>query len=147
MMRSRVAGVALVFLTAVGVALDVSAGRPAAAAEESEVYKSVYAGWKWWHVYCYRCHGMNAIGGSGLGPNLLDPNEKFAQAEFLKKVQLGNPDKGMQAWNKLLDDMQILQLYAYVTARADKVLPPGRPDEIGPNGGPWSPPEGWPKKK
>ena len=147
MRGSRVAGIAFVLLAASGVALDLSASRPALAAEESEVYKNVYAGWKWWHVYCYRCHGMNAIGGGGLGPNLLDPNEKFTQAEFLKKVQQGVPDKGMQAWDKLLDDKQILQLYDYVQARFDKVLPPGRPDEIGPNGGPWSPPEGWPKRK
>jgi hypothetical protein len=53
----------------------------------------------------------------------------------------------MQAWDKLLDDKQITQLYAYVRARADKVLPPGRPDEVGPHAGPWIPPEGWPKEK
>ena len=38
----------------------------------------------------------------------------------------------MQAWDKLLDEKQIAQLYLYVRARADKVLPPGRPDEVGP---------------
>ena len=54
-------------------------------------------------------------------------------------MQIGNPDKGMQAWDKLLDDKQILQLYDYVRRRADKVLPPGRPDEVGPNGGLWVP--------
>ena len=53
----------------------------------------------------------------------------------------------MQAWDKLLDDKQITQLYYYVTARADKVLPPGRPDEVGPNGGRWVPPQGWPKAR
>jgi hypothetical protein len=75
------------------------------------------------------------------------PTEKFNLKEFLKKVREGSPDKGMQAWDKLLDDKQITQLYAYVRARADKVLPPGRPDEVGPNAGPWVPPEGWPKEK
>jgi mono/diheme cytochrome c family protein len=36
---------------------------PAAAAQASaEIYKDVYNGWKWWHVYCYRCHGTNAVG-------------------------------------------------------------------------------------
>ena len=70
-----------------------------------------------------------------------------ALPEFLKKVRNGNPDKGMQAWNKLLDDNQITQLYNYVRARADGVLPPGRPDEVGPNGSPWVPPDGWPKTK
>src|SRR5437868_14290316 len=27
------------------------------------VSDSIYQGWKWWHVYCYRCHGEDAIGG------------------------------------------------------------------------------------
>jgi mono/diheme cytochrome c family protein len=62
-------------------------------------------------------------------------------------VRNGSADKAMQAWDKLLDDKQIAQIYIYVRARADKVLPPGRPDEVGPNGGPWIPPEGWPKRK
>ena len=34
-------------------------------------------------------------------------------------------------------------LNARANPRADKVLPPGRPDEVGPNGGQWIPPEGW----
>jgi hypothetical protein len=49
----------------------------------------------------------------------------------------------MQAWDKLLDDKQIGQVFDYVRARADKVLPPGRPDEVGPKGGPWVPPASW----
>jgi len=118
----------------------------ATAQDTSEVYQNVYAGWKWWHVYCYRCHGQNAVG-STLGPSLIDPNNKLALPEFLKKVREGNPEKGMQAWSKLLDDKQITELYHYVRARADNVLPPGRPDEIGPNGGPWVPPADWPKKR
>src|SRR2546422_8418532 len=27
------------------------------------VSDSVYQGWKWFHVYCFRCHGEDAIGG------------------------------------------------------------------------------------
>ena len=129
----------------VAVILAVAAlfGMVAADAQEtSETYKSVYAGWKWWHVYCYRCHGQDAVG-STLGPSLIDPNAKMPLATFLRKVKVGNPDKGMQAWDKLLDEKQITQLYDYVRARADKVLPPGRPDEVGPNGGLWVPPPGW----
>ena len=90
----------------------------------------------------YRCHGTDAVG-TTLAPNLTDPNAKMPLAEFLKTVKNGNPDKGMQAWDKLLDEKQITQLYDYVRARADKVLPPGRPDEVGPNGGLWVPPAGW----
>jgi mono/diheme cytochrome c family protein len=89
---------------------------------------------------------MNAVGGN-LAPNLIDPNEKMPLPQFLMIVRNGSADKAMQAWDKLLDDKQIAQIYIYVRARADKVLPPGRPDEVGPNGGPWIPPEGWPKRK
>ena len=45
----------------------------------------------------------------------------------------------MAGWDKLLDAKQMGQLYVYVRARADKVLPPGRPDEVGPNKGKWEP--------
>ncbi len=120
--------------------------KPAAAQGSSEVYKDVYNGWKWWHVYCYRCHGTNAVG-AVTAPNLTDPNAKLPLKEFLSTVRNGSLDGGMQAWNKLLDDRQITQIYYYVIARTDKVLPPGRPDEVGPKGGPWVPPKGWPRLK
>ena len=69
-----------------------------------------------------------------------------SRAEFLKIVRKGIPDKGMQAWDKLLDNKQINQIQLYVRARTDKVLPPGRADEVGPNQGAWVPPDGWPRR-
>ena len=145
-MRSRILKSALLALTAtIGLSVPGSP-RAAAAQDASEIYKDVYNGWKWWHVYCYRCHGQNAVGGA-LAPNLTDPNEKLSPSDFLTLVRTGNPEKGMQAWDKLLDDKQITQIYIYVRARADKVLPSGRPDEVGPKGGPWVPPQGWTGKK
>jgi mono/diheme cytochrome c family protein len=117
----------------------------AQAAAPDSTYKDVYDGWKWWHVYCYRCHGVDAVGTTN-APTLIDPNAKLTAAQFLKIVRSGIPDKGMQAWDKLLDNKQIGQIHLYVRARADKVLPPGRPDEVGPNKGPWLPPAGWPKR-
>lgn len=116
-----------------------------APAADPDVYRDVYNGWKWWHVYCYRCHGVDAVGTTN-APNLTDPNFRHTPAEFLKIVKTGVPETAMQSWSKLLDDKQIRQIQLYVRARADKVLPPGRPDEIGPNAGPWSPPPGWPRK-
>jgi mono/diheme cytochrome c family protein len=116
-----------------------------AADAASSTYQDVYNGWKWWHVYCFRCHGTDAIG-TTMAPNLIDANEKLTRAQFLKIVRDGVPDKGMQAWDKLLDAKQIGQLYVYVRARADKVLPPGRPDEVGPNKGLWVAPKGWAAK-
>ena len=111
----------------------------------STTYKDVYDGWKWWHVYCYRCHGTNAVATS-LAPDLIDPARKLTSAQFLKVVREGVPDKGMQGWDQLLDEKQIGQIHLYVQARTDKVLPPGRPDEVGPNGGQWVPPNGWPRR-
>jgi cytochrome c len=142
----------LALLMCIAPGLTTIEGRQAAPASQAasgasaEVYKNVYNGWKWWHVYCYRCHGMNAVGGN-LAPNLIDPNEKIALKDFLFIVRNGSADGQMQAWDKLLDDKQITQLYYYVMARKDKILPPGRPDEIGPKGGAWVPPNGWPKLK
>ena len=111
--------------------------KPTAAASPDATYKGVYEGWKWWHVYCYRCHGTDAIATS-TAPSLLG-DEKLSRAAFVRVVRDGVKDKGMQAWDKLLDPKQIGQLYVYVRARADKVLPPGRPDEVGANNGKWDP--------
>ena len=144
--RSLLTATVAVFLaTAAGAVWDGNGFQPGSivtAQASSETYKNVYDGWKWWHVYCYRCHGTDA-NGTPNAPNLTDPNEKLSRADFLKIVRDGVPDQGMQAWNKLLDNKQIGQIHVYVRARADKVLPPGRPDEVGPNGGPWVPPAGW----
>ena len=63
----------------------------AAPAEQKspDVYQTVYNGWKWWHVYCFRCHGTNAIA-TTLAPDLIDPNEKLTLKEFLQVVQNGS---------------------------------------------------------
>jgi len=147
-MKFRILGMALLAMLAIAAMKGPSELRssPVAVQNKADIYKDVYNGWKWWHVYCYRCHGMNAVGGN-LAPNLIDPNEKMTLPQFLTIVRNGSDDKAMQAWDKLLDDKQITQIYTYVRARADKVLPPGRPDEVGPKGGPWVPPDGWPKQK
>ena len=110
--------------------------------DASAVYKRVYNGWKWWHVYCSRCHGEHALG-SSLAPNLREPLLPYE--EFLRVARDGTPEKGMPAWNQLLDDEQITDIYVYVRARSENVLPPGRPDEVGPNGGGWIPPADWPE--
>ena len=118
--------------------------RAAQAAPAADLDADVYNGWKWWHVYCYRCHGTDAVGTTN-APSLIDTNEKLSRAAFIKVVREGVKDKGMAAWDKLLDAKQMGQLYVYVRARADKVLPPGRPDEVGPNKGKWEPADWTPK--
>jgi mono/diheme cytochrome c family protein len=145
-MKARILKLSLIALAAMAGLSELRSSPTTAVQNKADIYKDVYNGWKWWHVYCYRCHGMNAVGGN-LAPNLIDPNEKMPLPQFLMIVRNGSADKAMQAWDKLLDDKQITQIYTYVRARADKVLPPGRPDEVGPNGGPWIPPNGWPRQK
>jgi mono/diheme cytochrome c family protein len=143
--RTMIATAGVLFL-AITIDVVVESPRTTAVAQaSSDTYKDVYDGWKWWHVYCYRCHGVDAVGTTN-APNLTDPNAKLTPAQFLKIVRSGIPDKGMQAWDKLLDNKQIGQIHLYVRARTDKVLPPGRPDEVGPDKGPWVPPAGWPKR-
>lgn len=125
-------------------AAQAPAASPAAPAASagSAAYKGVYNGWKWWHVYCFRCHGTDALA-TTLAPDLIDPGRRLTRAAFLKVVRTGAPDKGMQAWDKLLSAEQIGDLFTYVRARSEKILPPGRPDEVGPDGGAWVPPAGW----
>ena len=118
----------------------------AGTAAATETYAAVYNGWKWWHVYCYRCHGVNADNAT-LAPNLLEENHHLARQVFLRKVRVGNDAEGMPGWESLLNAKQMNDLFVYVRARADKVLPPGRPDEVGPpSGKPWNPPAGWAPK-
>jgi mono/diheme cytochrome c family protein len=147
----RILGTATVCFLAVlawaGAAAPLRAAPPAqasaaAAPSPSDIYADVYAGWRWWHVYCYRCHGTDALG-TTTAPSLIEGTQKLARGPFIRVVRDGVKDKGMQAWDKLLDAKQMGQLYVYVRARADKVLPPGRPDEVGPNKGKWEPPAGW----
>ena len=88
-----------------------------------------YQGWKWFHVYCFRCHGIDAMG-SDLAPNLrksLSSEGLVTHEVFLKTVREGRQEKGMQSWKALLDDPQIEQLYLYIRARSDGRLAPGRP--------------------
>lgn len=93
---------------------------------------SIYQGWKWWHVYCYRCHGEDAIGGiNPAAPDLRwalsSSGAAFPRDSFVHTALNGRPAKGMPAWNVLLDTTAIQSLYLYVKARSDGWLKPGRP--------------------
>ena len=88
-----------------------------------------YQGWKWFHVYCFRCHGVDAMG-SDLAPNLrksVSSEGLVTHEVFVKTVLEGRQEKGMQSWKELLDPKQVEELYAYVKARSEERLVPGRP--------------------
>lgn len=103
------------------------AASPAATAA-APVSRDVYQGWKWYHVYCYRCHGTDANAGV-LAPDLKGSVKVLSKEDFFKTVQDGRLPKGMPAWGKLLEDKQVGEVYAYLRARSDGTLKEGRPDE------------------
>jgi Predicted membrane protein len=88
-----------------------------------------YDGWKFFHVYCYRCHGTDAMG-SDIAPNLrhsVGPEGSVTHEVFIHTVMEGRLPKGMPSWKTLLDSAQIEHLYRYVKARSNGSLVPGRP--------------------
>jgi hypothetical protein len=109
---------------------------------QDELYGRIYNGWKWFHVYCFRCHGVDAAG-SDIAPNLRESIKAIPYPEFHNLVREGRPARGMQSWKALLDNKQITDIFYYVQARSDRVLTPGRPDEVGKGGGEWIPPLEW----
>jgi len=99
------------------------------------VSDSIYQGWKWWHVYCYRCHGEDAIG--GINPAAPDlrwalsaTGANFPRDSFVNTALNGRVAKGMPSWKVLLDTSAIAELYLYVKARTDGWLKPGRPHRV-----------------
>jgi mono/diheme cytochrome c family protein len=93
---------------------------------------SIYQGWKWFHVYCFRCHGEDAIGGvNPAAPDLRwalnSTGGSLPRDSFVTTALNGRPAKGMPAWKQMLDTSAIQELYQYVKARSDGWLKPGRP--------------------
>ena len=128
---------------AVVIASSPSASRTAWAVAASRdtvrdsllVSDSVYQGWKWFAVYCFRCHGEDAM--RPILPTAPDlrwavsaAGANFPRDSFVHTALNGRPDKGMPAWKVLLDTTAIQELYVYVKARSDGWLKPGRPHRL-----------------
>ncbi|HYU89592.1 MAG TPA: quinoprotein dehydrogenase-associated putative ABC transporter substrate-binding protein [Gemmatimonadales bacterium] len=99
------------------------------------VSDSVYQGWKWFAVYCFRCHGEDAM--HPILPTAPDlrwavspTGANFPRDSFVNTALNGRLDKGMPAWKVLLDTTAIQELYVYVKARSDGWLKPGRPHRL-----------------
>ncbi|MDQ2929230.1 MAG: cytochrome c [Gemmatimonadota bacterium] len=92
-----------------------------------------YQGWKMFAVYCYRCHGVDAMGG-GIAPNLrqsVSSEGRVTHDVFIPTVTYGRTALGMPAWRELLSPEQIEDLWLYITARSTNRLYPGRPHMAG----------------
>lgn len=98
-----------------------------AAQDTPVVTQNQYDGWKWLMVHCARCHGETG-GGSTIGPSLLDAVEDQAVSRdsFITVVMNGRVDKGMPAWDELLEEEEAGSIHDYIEART-KGLHAGRP--------------------
>jgi mono/diheme cytochrome c family protein len=96
-----------------------------------QVSRLEYEGWREYSVNCARCHGQDVLP-NPVAANLLisvAPGGPVAsEQEFVQVVSQGRPDRGMPAFKSLPAD-QIKAIYAYVRGRAEKRIPPGRPEE------------------
>jgi mono/diheme cytochrome c family protein len=97
------------------------------------VTESEYQGWKYFAVYCERCHGPDALGTVD-APDLrysISSEGGVTADSFRVIVRKGtkNPEekKVMKGFEDLLDDQRIDQVYAYVKARSEERLAAGRP--------------------
>lgn len=110
---------------------------------------SVYTGWRVFQDRCAGCHGLDATGTAGGGPDLLPRVRTMGPRQFVNLVltrydwQLTRPPAGalvdevmqrrlglltMPAWQgEPRVSAHIADLHAYLSARADGVQGPGRP--------------------
>jgi len=129
--------VAAVALVSHGGRLAAAAGAPVRDTVKDSllVSESVYQGWKWFAVYCFRCHGEDAM--HPILPTAPDlrwavspTGANFPRDSFVNTALNGRLDKGMPSWKVLLDTSAINELYLYVKARSDGWLKPGRPHSL-----------------
>jgi len=93
------------------------------------VTEAEYQGWKYYAVYCERCHAPDAVGTAD-APDLrysVSPEGGVTVDSFRVMVRNGSESKEMKGFADLLDDQRIEQLYAYVKARSEGRLAAGRP--------------------
>jgi hypothetical protein len=117
---------------------------------------SVYIGWRIFNDRCAGCHGIDAVGGSARMPDLLEHVREMGARRFVNLVLLrydwsrpvapDGSEEGartdlveqilqrketpflMPAWKDEPEvDAHVLDLYAYLAARADGVQGTGRP--------------------
>jgi hypothetical protein len=93
------------------------------------VDRDTYIGWRTFHGNCHVCHAQDAVG-SSFAPNLLDRMQEFDFDMFVDRTANGYTGQVgvMPAWKDNPNvSTKYKELYAYLKARSDGVLPPGRP--------------------
>lgn len=120
-------------------------------AKAAQPQGSVYGGWRVFQARCASCHGADAAGLPGAGPNLLERVSALGERRFvglvLNRYDWGLPPQQadrsalvdevvagrqglltMPAWGgEPVVTAHIADLYAYLSARAEGTVGPGRP--------------------
>lgn len=97
-----------------------------------EVDKQTYIGWRTYHASCYQCHAQNAVG-STFAPSLVKRLQSIDKDRFMDVVKNGYEGQigKMPAWkNDPNVSPRFEAIYSYLKARADGVLPGGKPGRL-----------------
>jgi mono/diheme cytochrome c family protein len=106
---------------------------PDSSGDKLLVTETEYQGWRYYAVYCERCHAADAVGTAD-APDLrysVSPEGGVTVDSFRVIVRKGTENreekKVMKGFEDLLDDQRIDQVYAYIKARSEGRLGAGRP--------------------
>jgi mono/diheme cytochrome c family protein len=92
------------------------------------VTETEYQGWRYFAVYCERCHAPDAVGTDDAPDLRYSVSSEGGVTADSFKVMVRNGSEGkMKGFADLLDDQRIEQLYAYIMARSEGRLAAGRP--------------------
>jgi mono/diheme cytochrome c family protein len=112
------------------VRYEVNCPASATVAENCEVGRATYVGWRAFHTHCFQCHGGSALG-STFAPNLLDRFNQHVDYGRFHYVLFHGYTGHVGAMPSFAKNIAVIKdldaLYAYLSARADCVLPAGRP--------------------
>ena len=110
-------------------------GAPVAGAQESVALSDVeYEGWRQYNVHCARCHGQDALpnpAAANLLTSMAPGGPTADQKAFTTVVMEGRTDRGMPAFKSSVEPAQVDAMYQYLTGRAEKRIPAGRPKRPG----------------
>lgn len=115
-------------------AMLVAAAGGASAQEAAGVSEVEYEGWRQYNVHCARCHGQDALPNpvaANLLASLAPGGPTADKGTFTSVVMEGREDRGMPAFKEIVEPSQAEAMYAYLKGRAEKRIPPGRPERPG----------------
>ena len=112
--------------------------KPYKIADDGQVDMLTLKGYKVYHEACHVCHGPNALG-SSFAPGLAESLKTLDEDAFFEVVVNGRTEETGAAKGNVMpafgDNPNIMphvgELYAYIKARSDGVVAPGRPKSWG----------------